>query len=153
MLILKGADINAQNESGKTALMLAAFAGKLNIIKELRSNGASIDHKDKAGCSALHYAVDGGNLEAIQYFLMEGADINAKDNSGWTPLLRSASIGGVKEVAELLCKYKCDVNVLDNEKKSALMIAVINGNQPFVQVLVEHGADLNGLNYFIILIN
>ena len=62
--------------------------------------------------------------------------------------MRSASIGGSKEVAELLCKYKADVNVLDNEKKSALMIAVINGNQPLVEVLVTNGADLNIKNEY-----
>ncbi len=146
--MIKGAEVNAQNDSGKTALMLAAFLGKLNIIKELLNNGASLTRTDKAGCTVLHYAVDGGNLEAIQYFLMENVDINARDNNGWTPLLRSASVGGVKEVADLLCKFKADVNVLDNEKKSALMVAVINGNQPFVQVLVENGADLNLKNEY-----
>lgn len=65
LLIHKGANVNAQNESGKTAIMLAAFAGKLNIIKELRTNGASYDLKDRAGCTVLHYAVDGGNLDSV----------------------------------------------------------------------------------------
>lgn len=65
LLIMKGANVNAQNESGKTAIMLAAFAGKLNIIKELRNNGASYDLKDRAGCTVLHYAVDGGNLDSV----------------------------------------------------------------------------------------
>ncbi len=64
--------------------MLAAFQGKINIIKELRNSGASVDPKDRAGCTCLHYAVDGGHLEAIQYLLMEGVDINVPDNSGWT---------------------------------------------------------------------
>ncbi len=61
-MISKGADVNAQNETGKTALMLAAFHGKINLIKELRNNNASYDIKDKSGSSVLHYAVDGGNL-------------------------------------------------------------------------------------------
>lgn len=149
LLILKGANVNAQNESGKTALMLAGFAGKLNIIKELRNNGGSYDLRDKAGCTLLHYAVDGGNLDSIQWLLMDGVDVNAKDTtSGWTPLLRAASVGGNKDVAELLIKFKADPNVLDKDSKSALMIAVINGNQPFVQVLVEHGADLSIKNEF-----
>lgn len=69
LLINKGANVNAQNESGKTAIMLAAFAGKLNIIKELRNNGASYDLKDRAGCTVLHYAVDGGNLDCVIFNL------------------------------------------------------------------------------------
>lgn len=66
LLITKGANVNAQNESGKTAIMLAAFAGKLNIIKELRNNEASYDLRDRAGCTVLHYAVDGGNLDSVK---------------------------------------------------------------------------------------
>jgi ankyrin repeat protein len=69
--------------------MLAAFVGKLHIIKELRNNGASYDTKDKAGCSVIHYAIDGGNLDAIQWLLIDGIDVNLRDTtSGWTPLLR-----------------------------------------------------------------
>lgn len=152
LLISKGCDVNAQNENGKTALMLAAFAGKLNIIKELHASDASLTLRDKAGLSVLHYAVDGGNTEAVQYFLFQeengGVDINAKDKNGWSPLLRSASIGGTQQTAEMLVRYKADVNLLDNENKTALMVAIINGNQPFVQVLIEAGANLNVKNEY-----
>ena len=149
LLLYKGAQVNAQNESGKTALMLAAFSGKLNVVKELRNNNASYDIRDKSGCTVLHYAVDGGNLDCIQYLLMDGLDVNVTDTvSGWTPLIRAASISGSKEVAEMLIKYKANLNILDKDNKNALMIAVINGNQPFVQCLVENGADLNITNEY-----
>lgn len=149
LLIQKGANVNAQNETGKTALMLGAFAGKLNIVKELRNSGGSYDLVDRAGSSVLHYAVDGANLDCIQYLLMDGVDIDRKDTtSGWTPLLRAASVGGNKDVAEMLLRFKADVNAVDKDNKSALMIAVINGNQPLVQTLVEHGADINIKNEF-----
>lgn len=42
--------------------------------------------------------------------------------------MRSASLGGNRDIADLLIKFNADVNVLDYEGKSALMIAVINGN-------------------------
>jgi ankyrin repeat protein len=48
----------------------------------------------------------------------------------------------------LLIKFKADLNALDKDNKSALMIAVINGNQPFVQALVENGADINIKNEY-----
>lgn len=80
---------------------------------------------------------------------MDNVDVNAKDStSGWTPLLRAASVGGNKDVAELLIKFKAEIDVLDKDNKSALMIAVINGNQPLVQTLVEYGADLNIKNEY-----
>lgn len=60
LLIFKGAPVDLQNESGKTALMLAAFYGRISIIKELKNNNASYEKRDKSGGSVLHYAVDGG---------------------------------------------------------------------------------------------
>ena len=88
-------------------------------------------------------------LDAIKYVLIDGADVNAVDSTtGWTPLLRFASLGGCKEIAELLIKFKADINVKDFEKKSPLMIAVINGNQPLVEVLVQNGADLTIRNEY-----
>ena len=142
LLVSRGVNVNAQNSSGKTALMLAAFSGHLDIIKELRNNGASYDIRDFSGCTVLHYAVDGGVIESIRYFLMDGIDVNARDNNGWTPLIRAASINCTGDVAEILLKFNAEVNAIDKDRKSALMIAVINGNQPFVETLVQHGADL-----------
>ncbi len=49
LLISKGCNVNAQNETGKTALMLASFSGKLALVKELRNNGASYDVVDNSG--------------------------------------------------------------------------------------------------------
>lgn len=149
LLVKYGADINAQNESGKTALMLAAFSGKLKIIQELRTSGAVYDKVDKAGSYAIHYAVDGGNADSLQWMLLDGMDVNVKDTvSGWTPLLRAANISGSKDIAQLLIKFGADINAKDKENKTALMMAVINGNQPLVEVLVENGADLNFKNEY-----
>ena len=40
VLLERRADANFQNDSGKTALMLACYAGKLAAVKELRYHGA-----------------------------------------------------------------------------------------------------------------
>ena len=143
LLIESGAEVDAQNESGKTALMLAAFSGKLKIIQALRGSGASYDKFDRSGSFIVHYAVDGGNVDSLQWMLLDGIDPNKKDmNSGWTPLFRVANISGNKDIAELLIKFKADVNARDKENKTALMMAIINGNQPLVELLVNHGADI-----------
>ncbi len=148
LIILKGAHVNAQNESGKTALMLAAFYGRINIIKELRNNGGSYKIKDKSGGSVLHYAVDGGNLDAIQFLLMDGHEVDPVDKGGWTPLIRLASMNGSRDAADVLIKYNCDIDVVDVDKKNALIIAVLNGNLPLVQCLVESGSDLKITNEY-----
>ncbi len=143
LLIHHGADVDIQNESGKTALMLAAFSGKLKIIQELRSNGASYDKHDRSGSFVIHYAIDGGYVDSLQWMLLDGIDANKKDEAGgWTPLIRTANINGSRDIADLLIKFGANVNCKDKENKTPLMMAVINGNQPLVETLVNHGADI-----------
>lgn len=148
LLIYKGATVNAQNETGKTALMLAAFYGRINIIKELNNNGATYGIKDKAGGSVLHYAIDGGHVDAIQYILMDGHEVDPVNKHGWTPLLRLASMNGSKDCAEMLIKYNANLNVLDVNKKNALTVAVLTGNLPLVQLLIEYGASIEATNEY-----
>ena len=149
LLIERGAKVNAQNEACKTALMLAAFYGKLHLVKILRQYDASYDLRDNSGMSAIHYAIDGGNCDTIEYMITDGANVNDVDTiNGWTPLLRAASLNAKADVARVLIKYDANMNIADINHKTALMISTINGNLPFVQVLVSHGADLYTLNEY-----
>ena len=79
-------------------LMLAAYAGKLEIVKELRHYNARYDLVDRGGSSALHWAVDGKRLDLIEWMLDDGASLDASDHNGWTPLLRNC---------ECLSGYEC----------------------------------------------
>ena len=61
---------------------------------------------------------------------MDGHPVDTCDTtSGWTPLLRLASMNGSRDAAEILIKYNADINQVDYEKKNALIIAVLTGNQ------------------------
>jgi ankyrin repeat protein len=145
----RGAKVDEQNESLKTALMLAAFYGRLQLVKILRQYGACYNKRDNSGMAAIHYAIDGGNCDTIEYMVMDGANINEIDTvNGWTPLLRAASLNAKADVARVLIKYGADMNISDVNQKTALMVATINGNLPFVQVLVSHGADMTKLNEY-----
>lgn len=147
MLIEHGADVNLQNDSLKTPLMIACFYGRINFIKELRANNASYELRDKVGMYSIHYAVDGGNVSALEYILMDGAETNVCDKlNGWTPLLRAASVNCQANVASMLIRHGADINVMDKEKKNALLIATINGNLPLVKLLVEKGANFETKN-------
>jgi ankyrin repeat protein len=89
LLISKGAYVDEPNESDKTALMLAAYSGRLDIVELLREHGAKYTSQDKGASTPLHYAVDGSNKDVIKWMLEDGADVNITDTvSGWTPLLR-----------------------------------------------------------------
>ena len=56
-LLQEGANVNGTNESGETALHLAARAGHLSVIHALKEHGANVSLRDQAGSTALELAV------------------------------------------------------------------------------------------------
>ena len=57
LLLENGADINAQDENGITALMLAVHSNSSEAIKLLLDAGAKIEIEDKDGRRAYDYAI------------------------------------------------------------------------------------------------
>lgn len=62
-LVLKGANVNAQDSGGATALHLAAWKGHVAIALYLLENGASAQTMSKDGMSSLDIALMQGNQE------------------------------------------------------------------------------------------
>uniref|UniRef100_A0A7M4ERL8 Fibronectin type III and ankyrin repeat domains 1 n=1 Tax=Crocodylus porosus TaxID=8502 RepID=A0A7M4ERL8_CROPO len=131
------------------SLMLACFAGHLNIIKFLKAQGASWEARDLGGCTALHWAVDGGHCEVVEWMINDGCQVDTKDTClEWTPLMRVSAVTGKKDVASLLIEAGADVNVKDKDGKTPLMVAVLNNHEELIQLLLENGANPNVKNEY-----
>ncbi|XP_029465898.1 fibronectin type 3 and ankyrin repeat domains protein 1 isoform X2 [Rhinatrema bivittatum] len=129
-------------QKGYSGLMLACFAGHLDIVKHLREHGASWETRDKSGCAAIHSAADGGHLSVIQWMISDGSKVDIKDSHlEWTPLMRVSSITGNTDVAACFIEAGADVNVKDKDGKTPLMVAALNNHEGLVQLLLENGAD------------
>ncbi len=94
MLIEKGADVNAQDAGGRTALLHAVIAERKEMVMFLIRNGANVDPRDDSW-TPLHHAACQGNLEIVRFLVESGADINARTKTGETPL--SLAESGAKQ--------------------------------------------------------
>ncbi|HJT66709.1 MAG TPA: ankyrin repeat domain-containing protein [Pyrinomonadaceae bacterium] len=83
-LLAHGADVNAQDADGDTALHGAAQTGNTAIMQRLLDKGADPNVKNKQGGTPLMWAAVYGHQDAARLLLSRGADAALKDNDGIT---------------------------------------------------------------------
>jgi ankyrin repeat protein len=172
-LIKSGANPNAPlTPAGDTALMLAARTGKTDAIRLLLEAGADIDAKESwGGTTALMWTVAEGHAETARLLIAAGADVNARSHyvaaangrgfegrtpsasrteekveefaSGWLTSLIFAARDGSLELTRILVGAGADVDAVAGDGKTALALAIFNGNYDVATFLVDNKADVN----------
>jgi ankyrin repeat protein len=74
----EGADLDARDPHGQTALMLAAVRGHLAAARWLVSSGAALDVTAKYGLSAVMLATLSGHAEIVRVLVAAGADLSLR---------------------------------------------------------------------------
>jgi ankyrin repeat protein len=107
-LLTTGADIDARDRHGQTALMIAAREGHAGVVRFLVEQGADLNHSAKYRLSALMLAVIHGHIDIVRTLVEAGADpairgSGAPGFSGKTAL-DLAIAQGRSDMAEVLRK-------------------------------------------------
>ena len=147
-LIEKGADLNAVNSEGNTALMLAIGRNNGKAVTQLLAHGASIDSLNKDRQSALHLAAAGVRSKFVAALLTAkpsagtGVDVNGLDAKGRTPLMLAADNEGFvpDEVMQILLSNGAKIDAQDPEGNTALLISTRVGSLAGVEFLLGKGA-------------
>lgn len=142
----QGADPNARDYFGKTALMYAAEKNlDFNALWWLYRAGANVNARDNDGQTALMYAAtSNNNPKVVKVLLKAGADINSRDNAGRTALMHAARNNGNSEIIKTLTQTEgVDVNAQSNTGMTALIWAVCYSSNPeVVTELLKSGANV-----------
>jgi ankyrin repeat protein len=100
-LLKRGADANATDQAGSTALMWAV--PDLAKVRLLVDHGADVDARSKSGRTALLVAASyPRTLEVVRLLVARGADIRARDQGGTTALALAARSSDVSVVRFLV---------------------------------------------------
>lgn len=147
-LIKDGANINAQDSMGRTAIMIATYNNDAATAKILIDSGADVNIQDNMKNNPFLYAGAEGYLDILKLTIAAGADPSITNRYGGTALIPASEHGYVKVVKELLVKTDINVNHINNLGWTALIEAIIlndgsKNQQQTVQLLIDHGADVN----------
>ena len=145
LLLDMGSDINAQIETNRnTALTLACFQGRHEVVSLLLDRKANVEHRAKTGLTPLMEAASGGFVDVGRVLLDKGADVNAPPvpSSRDTALTIAADKGHCRFV-ELLLSRGAQVDVRNKKGNSSLWLAANGGHLDVVQLLHSAGADID----------
>ncbi|MEW7971878.1 MAG: ankyrin repeat domain-containing protein [Candidatus Thiodiazotropha endolucinida] len=145
-LLLTGAPVDSVSSSGETALMKAAWAGRLDLVDLLISKAPQINQQSQEGWTALFYAAVRGHYQIVSSLLKNGAEVNLADLDGNTPLM-AAAWNGHTQVAELLLNQGVDPNWHNHDGWSPLMFAALEGHIDIARLLIRHGADISLISH------
>ncbi|CAE7414653.1 ANKRD50 [Symbiodinium sp. CCMP2456] len=141
LALVTGAQLEARDEHGDTALLVAASYDQLKVVEALVEAGAQLDACNVDGRTALIAASSLGHLKVVEVLVKAGAQLEARDEFGFTALISAAQAGDLK-VVEVLVKAGAQLEARDEHGGTALMFAANSGFQGVVEVLVKAGAQL-----------
>lgn len=128
-LIAEGADLDATDSRGNSAIYQAAAKGHADVVEALAQAGADIEIDNSFGSTPLHVASRYGHVEVIRVLVTYGADVDAIGRpSQSSNLLNDGSSSGLLRRAP--------------SASTPLMKAARSGELEAVQVLIELGASL-----------
>lgn len=162
-LLQKGADVNIQNEEGKTPFLYAVRFFSLyrpsSLLRRLRRYGADLEIRDEEGETALIGVAGMGRLWAVQALLDDGAMPDAQDNEGTTALM--IAIQNMPRAGEetrlwhgtradylatlhLLIDRGVDLRLRDKQGRTALRIAELGGDPETIALVRKAAARASG---------
>uniref|UniRef100_A0A8C1K5J4 Kinase D-interacting substrate 220a n=1 Tax=Cyprinus carpio TaxID=7962 RepID=A0A8C1K5J4_CYPCA len=127
---------------GWSALMWAAYKGRLEVAHLLLEKGANPNITGQYSVYPIIWAAGRGHAEIVQLLLQHGAKVNCSDKYGTTPLIWAARKGHYDCVMHLL-ENGANVDQEGANSMTALIVAVRGGFTEVVKELLKRNPNMN----------
>jgi ankyrin repeat protein len=92
-LIIRGADVNAKDNTVQSAYLISTSEGYLELLNVTLKHGAHVDSKDSFNGTGLIRAADRGDADIAGRLVQAGVEIDHINNLGWTALHEAIILG------------------------------------------------------------
>jgi ankyrin repeat protein len=140
-VIERDADLEAQDDAKLTPLILAALAGRVDVLNVLIENGANPHGRDGNGLTGLHAGAHVGEIKVVRLFLGYGLDASDQQNSFSISPLHAAAERGFVEIAASLINHGANLDLTSGTGHTALFMAALNTHPDMIRLLKANGAD------------
>ena len=142
-LLRSGADVNAAQGDGMTALHWAAEHGDAELADMLVHAGAHVGAVTRLGdYTPLHLAARGGHEGVVRRLLEADADVGARTSTGGVTPLHFGAASGSAPVVTALLEAGATVDAVEEARgQTPLMFAASAGRLAAVRALLDAGAD------------
>jgi uncharacterized protein len=141
-LLATGADVNAAQVDGMTALHWAVYNDDAETARLLVRSRANVNATNRYGVPPLFLACTNNNATLVRLLLDAGANANASLPGGETVLMTAAKVGSLEAVKALLARG-ANPNAKERRDQTALMWAAAEGHATVVRALIEAGSGIN----------
>jgi ankyrin repeat protein len=141
-LVRAGADVNAADGDGSTALLWVSHWDDAESADLLIKAGADVNRANDLGATPLWAASMNGSPAMVERLLAANANPNLALELGETPLM-IASRSGNAAVVEMLLEKGAQTEARCCRGQTALMWAAAQKHADVVAVLLKHGADVH----------
>ena len=132
--------VDACDDTGQTALMLAAENGLEHVVDSPLKNNADSGLMDNGGKKAWQRAMENGHVRVVNNLLKLRQDAPGQDLAGVNDALLLASRKGWTELVEVLLDREADVTFqAKGSQSTALHLAAMGGHVPSGQETSRQG--------------
>ncbi|KAE9599519.1 putative ankyrin repeat-containing domain-containing protein [Lupinus albus] len=139
-------DLDYQDDSGFSAVMLTALKGHVESFRLLVYAGADVNLCNKSGETAVTLSELNQNSDMFEKAMLEFALEKDNRNASGFYALHCAARRGDLDAVKLLTSKGYDVNVPDGEGYTPLILAAREGHGSICEHLISYGANCNAKN-------